>query len=69
MSNKQQKMTLYKATMIAEGVEQPEYDEQYIEAWQYLIDTGAVWKLQGWFGRCAKNLIADGICTMPTTKE
>jgi len=66
MSNKQTKLTNYKATMIAEGVLDPDYPDQYIEAWQHLIDTGLAWSLQGWFGRVAKNLIADGICTMKT---
>ena len=38
-----------------------EYDATVL-AWQYLIDTGMVWRLQGWYGRCAKNLIEEGIC-------
>jgi len=37
--------------------------EQYIAAWQHLIDTGLVWQLQGWFGRTAENLIKAGICS------
>ncbi len=55
-------MTTFRATMIAEGVE--EADEQLeLAAWQHLIDTGACWSLQGWFGRRAVELIEDGICT------
>jgi len=55
-------MTTFRATMIAEGVE--EADEQLeLAAWQHLIDTGACWSLQGWFGRSAMKLIEDGICT------
>ena len=38
-----------------------EYDANVL-AWQYLIDTGMVWTLQGWYGRCAKGLIEEGIC-------
>jgi hypothetical protein len=38
-----------------------EYDAN-VHAWQYLIDTGIVWQLQGWYGRCAKGLIHEGIC-------
>lgn len=53
----------YIATMIAEGVEEVETEEEYIAAWQYLIDTGLCWKLQGWFGRTATRLIDDGYCT------
>lgn len=54
-------MDLFTATMIAEGVEPAEEDQQ-IEAWQMLIDTGTCWKLQGWFGRQAAALIEAGIC-------
>lgn len=52
----------FTATMIAEGVEEPVDEEQYIEAWQHLIDTGLAWKLQGWFGRVANSLIESGRC-------
>lgn len=65
MTNKKAKLTDYRATMIAEGVEEPDYPEQYIEAWQHLIDKGIVWKLQGFFGRTAHRLISEGICTPP----
>mgnify|MGYP003144388970 FL=1 len=37
--------------------------EEETAAWQYLIDTGVVWQLQGWFGRTAKRLIDEGYCT------
>mgnify|MGYP003138474857 FL=1 len=69
MTNKQTKLTNYKATMIAEGVQEPDYPEQYIEAWQHLIDTGLVWELQGWFGRTAQTLISEGICTIAITEQ
>ena len=69
MTNKQTKLTNYKATMIAEGVQEPDYPEQYIEAWQHLIDTGLVWKLQGWFGRTAQTLISEGICTVAINEQ
>ena len=58
-------MDAYLATGIAEGFEEAESEEQVIEAWQYLIDTGLCWKLQGRFGRTAKDLIERGICTPP----
>lgn len=55
-------MTIFDATMIAEGVYDAESEEQYIEAWQLLIDTGTCWQLQGFFGRTASQLIEAGVC-------
>lgn len=55
-------MDIFTATMIAEGVDEPESEEQFIEAWQTLIDTGTCWQLQGFFGRTAQALIEQGIC-------
>lgn len=56
------RMTPYRAAMIAEGVEEAEDEDEVIEAWQHLIDTGLAWQLQGSFGRTAKNLIDAGVC-------
>jgi hypothetical protein len=58
-------MDNFTATMIAEGVEEVETEEEYLEAWQHLIDTGLCWQLQGWFGRTATDLINSGSCTAP----
>ena len=55
-------MNTFNAVGIAEGFIEAE-EEQVIEAWQYLIDTGLAWQLQGWFGRTAAHLIGEGICT------
>ena len=55
-------MENFEAVMIAEGVD-PASEEEQIEAWQHLIDSGLAWSLQGWFGRNASNLIEQGICT------
>jgi hypothetical protein len=55
-------MDSYSAVMIAEGVEEAENEEELIEAWQFLIDTGLCWKLQGFFGRTAHDLIELGVC-------
>jgi hypothetical protein len=58
-----QKLTPYLATAIAEGFCEGEgaTEQQQIEAWQYLHDTGLAYKLQGWFGRAASQLIEEGI--------
>ena len=56
-------MDNYTATGLAEGFIQADSEEQVIEAWQHLIDTGSCWQLQGFFGRTARQLINDGICT------
>ena len=45
---------------LGEGTEQDQ-----IAAWQYLIDTGAVWQLQGIYGRTAVYLLQEGICLPP----
>tara|TARA_R100001244_G_scaffold2450_1_gene3865 strand:- start:782 stop:964 length:183 start_codon:yes stop_codon:yes gene_type:complete len=55
------KLDNYTATGLAEGFVEAESEEQIIEAWQYLHDTGLAYKLQGWFGRQAQSLIENGI--------
>lgn len=55
-------MDNFTAIMIAEGVEEASSHEEYIEAWQHLIDTGLAWTLQGYFGRGAAALIEAGEC-------
>lgn len=57
-------MDIFEATMIAEGAMGYETDdeEKIREAWQKLIDTGTCWRLQGWFGRTARDLIESGFC-------
>jgi hypothetical protein len=58
-------MNTFDAVGIAEGWIEADSQEQVIEAWQLLIDTGLCWQLQGWFGRAASQLIEQGICTAP----
>mgnify|MGYP000550574844 CR=1 FL=1 len=48
------------------NVEIGECDEDtYIASMQHLIDTAIVWRLQGFFGRRAVELIEAGVCTAP----
>ena len=57
-------LSSYDAIGLAEGfVEGTE--EEVIEAWQYLVNTGLAWQLQGWFGRTASDLIDAGIINQP----
>ena len=56
-------MTLYLACARAEGFCEGEEatEEEQIEAWQYLHDTGKAYTLQGWYGRTAIRLLEEGI--------
>ena len=49
------------AVGIAEGWIEAENEQEVIDAWQQLHDTGLAYKLQGWFGRTARDLINEGI--------
>lgn len=61
-------MDNFTATMIAEGVQEADSEEQFLEAWQHLVDTGLAWQLQGFFGRTAMQMINDGILNPPEVK-
>ena len=59
----ERKWTSYDACACVEGFDGEEHEPaDYLAAWQYLIDTGDCWKLQGWYGRTAKHLIDHRIC-------
>lgn len=55
-------MEVSKAIKIAEGLKQAKNHDEWVDAWQYLINTGIAWELQGWFGRRAMELIEEKIC-------
>jgi hypothetical protein len=58
------KWDTFRACMVAERIDgfEPESDAEWIEAFQYLIDSNVVWSLQGYFGRTAAWLINQGHC-------
>lgn len=61
--SKKRNWTPYLAMACAEGFcegEEATHEEQ-TEAWQYLVDSGLAWTLQGWYGRTAQQLIQSGI--------
>ena len=60
LTKKQKKQMLLNAVLIAEGEMEPTPSMSYVEAWQHLVNTGEVWKLQGWFGRAAFRMISQG---------
>ena len=54
-------MSNYTAAGIIEGIIEADYEEQVIEAWQHLVNTGFAWTLPGQYGRTAMQLIEEGI--------
>ena len=56
-SRKEKDVDRYTAVGLAEGFIEAENEDQVLQAWQYLVDTGLAWQLQGFFGRTANNLI------------
>lgn len=51
----------YTACSIIEGFDGKEHtSHEELKAWAYLIKTGHAWKLQGWYGRTAREFIEIG---------
>jgi len=63
-SNLDNALDLHTAINICEGLEADRSESEVIAAWQYLIDQGIVWKLQGFYCRTARNLINAGVCRL-----
>lgn len=40
-------------------------EDETIQLWQYGVDTGIVWRLQGFYGRTAQGLLDEGIIHYP----
>jgi hypothetical protein len=58
----ERKWTVYDACAVVEGFDGEEHNEdEQLEAWQYLVDTGVCWSLQGAYGRGATALIQAGL--------
>ena len=54
-------LTSFNACAIAEGFDGEEHTKaEILTAWQWLVDTGQCWSLQGWYGRTATYLIEEG---------
>jgi hypothetical protein len=54
-------MDQFNAVGIAEGFIEADSEDQVLEAWQFLVDSGLAWQLQGFFGRTATQLIERGL--------
>jgi len=55
--------TLEAVILISDPTEATEADE-YVAAYQELINSGDAWKLEGSIGREAMNLINNGLCML-----
>jgi hypothetical protein len=55
-------LNLLDAIHIAAG-DHESTSEEWIAAYQYLIDSGDIWNIEGYFGRIADDLIVAGLCT------
>ena len=53
-------MKAFDAVMMIEG-EGTYTEAEMLRAWAYLIKTGMAWRLQGFYGRQASDLIERGI--------
>ena len=54
-------MDNFRAVAVVEGFEEAENEEEYVEALQWLHDTGLGHQLQGFFGRTLRSAIENEI--------
>ena len=62
------KIDNYRAVALAEGFEEGT-EEEVVAAWQYLHDSRLAYQLQGFFGRTAQAMIADGVISDRAFKQ
>ena len=64
-----------RAVLVGQGVEDPQGDtleeraEDLRSSWETITRSGLVWNLEGWMGRQARNLLADGVITLGDGEE
>jgi hypothetical protein len=51
--------------LLEEGEDSGLTPKQFQALWQYGVDSGIVWKLQGWYGRNAMALLESGYIKHP----
>jgi hypothetical protein len=56
-------MDNYQAVGIAEGFIEADSEDQVLQAWQHLHDSGLGYQLQGFFGRTLNQLLNEGLIT------
>ena len=54
--------SVFECVGICEGFIETDDPDDQLEAWQYLIDTGVIFQLQGNFQRMAQSLSDEGLC-------
>ena len=52
--------------LLEEGEDSGLTPAQFKALWQYGVDSGIVWRLQGWYGRTAQDLLDSGYIHYPT---
>lgn len=49
---------------MAEFYDEDQTEEEFLDNYQELINTGMAWRLEGFVGRTAMDLIEQGLCTL-----